>query len=229
MGRPREHDEATARALLDAAEQTIESGGLAALTIRGVADQVGTSTRAVYSLFGSRDGLLVALGARGFESLAAALRALPETDDPAADLVETAVSVFRPWVVRHPVVFRLGMQGIDPPELDAQFRPSRVAAGEALAARVERLDQADLLGGRSVQESVAAFDAFCEGLAELELRGNLPAGEEDLRWRDALSALLAGWRSVVHNPSKRGTAFTPFPTSARRGRLRSTGGRATSR
>ena len=53
MGRPREHDAGTAAALLDAAERIVESEGLAALSVRRVADEVGTTTRAVYSLFGS--------------------------------------------------------------------------------------------------------------------------------------------------------------------------------
>lgn len=216
MGRPKEHTEATARALLEAAEEIIQSGGLAALTVRGVADQVGTTTRAVYSLFGSRDGLLVALGTRGFELLAADLMALPETDDPAADLVETGVSVFRRWMLRHPALFRIGLgRRTLSLELDAELRPSRLEAGEGLVAKVDRLDHADLLGGRRVQEAVGAFDALCEGLAELELRGVFPPGEEEHRWRDALSALVAGWQATPP-PSRRAAALPPPSRSARR-------------
>lgn len=212
MGRPREHDETTARALLDAAEEMIQAGGLAALTVRGVADQVGTTTRAVYSLFGSRDGLLVALGTRGFELLAADVLALPETDDPAADLVETGVSVFRRWMVRHPALFRIGLgRRTIPPELDVELRPSRLEAAAELVAKVDRLDRADLLGGRRVEEAVLAFDALCEGLAELELRGSFPPREEELRWHDALSALVAGWQArPVHG---RGAGARPSPSA----------------
>lgn len=197
MGRPKEHDDATARALLNAAEKVIQNGGVEAVTVRGVAAQVGTTTRAVYSLFGSRDGLLVALGTRAFELLGAAVRALPETDDPAADLVEAGVLVFRPFVVEHPALFRIAFRGFVPPELFGQFETTRRDALAGLVAKVDRLDQADLLGGRSVDDAVAVFDALCEGLAELELRGNLPPGEEELRWRDALSALVAGWQSAT--------------------------------
>lgn len=199
MGRPREHDEATARALLDAAETTIETGGMPALTVRGVADQVGTTTRAVYSLFGSRDGLLVALGTRAFDMLGAAVRAVPESDDPAADLVEAGVLVFRPFVVEHPALFRLGFRGFVPPELFARFESSNRYALAGLVAKVDRLGQADLLGGRSVNEAVCVFHALCEGLAELELRSRLPPGGEELIWRDALSALVAGLRVVGIN------------------------------
>ena len=66
MGRPREHDERTAERLLDAAERIVEAKGLDSLSVRVVAHATGTTTRAVYSLFGSKDGLVVALGKRAF-------------------------------------------------------------------------------------------------------------------------------------------------------------------
>ena len=82
MGRPKEHDEATRAALLAAAERLIDEEGPDAASVRAVADQVGTSTRAVYSVFGSKQGLLEALATRFFEELQAATDAIPLTDDP---------------------------------------------------------------------------------------------------------------------------------------------------
>jgi AcrR family transcriptional regulator len=203
VGRPKEHDAATARALLDAAEEMIRAGGPAALTVRGVAEKVGSTTRAVYSLFGSRDGLLVALGVRAFELLGTAVRALPETDDPAADLVEAGVSVFRPFVVDHPALFGIGFRGFVEAELSAKFEAARLDALAGLVAKVDRLHQANLLGGRPVEEAVFAFDAVCEGLAELESRGRYSLSEDALagRWRDTLTALVAGWRSTMDRRS----------------------------
>ena len=58
MGRPREHNERTASALLETAERTIEEHGIGALSLRELASDAGTTTRAVYSLFGSKEGLL---------------------------------------------------------------------------------------------------------------------------------------------------------------------------
>ena len=51
-----EHDDTTREALLAAAEQQLGRGE--PLSVRGVADAVSTTTRAVYSLFGSRTGRL---------------------------------------------------------------------------------------------------------------------------------------------------------------------------
>ena len=52
MGRPKEHDETTRRQLLDAAERLSATHGWEALTVRRIAEEAGTSTRAVYALFG---------------------------------------------------------------------------------------------------------------------------------------------------------------------------------
>ena len=101
MGRPRHPPERTAAALLDAAERIVEAEGVAALTLRHVADAAGTTTRAVYSVFGAKDGLLVALGVRAFDLLGTNVRAAPTTDDPAADLVEAGL-VFRRFAVSTP-------------------------------------------------------------------------------------------------------------------------------
>src|SRR6185312_11872277 len=129
MGRPKEHNEGTASALLDAAERIVEEGGLEALSVRRVADAVGTTTRAVYSLFGSKDGLIVALGARAFDLLGAAIEALPTTADPARDLVEAGVLVFRPFALRHPALFRIGVQRVAvSPGLADQFHRAQANA-----------------------------------------------------------------------------------------------------
>ncbi|PZT71318.1 hypothetical protein DN402_04935 [Streptomyces sp. SW4] len=82
MGRKRVHDEETARALLDAAERILSAEGLEALTVRRVADEVGTTTRAVYTSLGSKEALVAGLGVRGFALLAARVAALPTSGIP---------------------------------------------------------------------------------------------------------------------------------------------------
>lgn len=129
MGRPKEHDGRTAAALLDAAERAVQAGGVEAVSVRGVADQVGTTTRSVYSLFGSKDGLLVALGARAFHMLASVGNAIPESDDPARDLIEGG-AMFRRFVIDHPMLYRIGFRrGLVPTEVAARFEAARLDAG----------------------------------------------------------------------------------------------------
>jgi AcrR family transcriptional regulator len=195
MGRPREYDERVANVLLEAAERIVAEEGLDALSVRVLANAVGVTTRAVYSLFGSKDGLLVALGTRAFHLLDDALDALPTTSDPAVDLVEAGVMVFRRFVLDHPALLRIGFQFESmSSELACQFRDAADAALETLQGRIARLADTGQLGSRGIKEALCAFNALCEGLAALELRGRMSPGSEEI-WRDALRALVVGWRS----------------------------------
>jgi AcrR family transcriptional regulator len=196
MGRPREHDESTAASLLEAAERIVETAGVQALSVRGVARAVGTTTRAVYSLYGSKDGLVVALGARAYELLGAAVAALPETGDPARDLVDAGL-VFRRFAREHPALFAVGVQRDLPSrELWERFRGAARDALSVLHGRLERLAARDGLGGRSVADAAWQFHALCEGLAAAELRDPGAGQGSEERWQSALAALVHGFAAA---------------------------------
>jgi AcrR family transcriptional regulator len=196
MGRPREHDAATRDALIVAAEALVERGGTAALSVRAVADEVGTTTRAVYSLFGSKEGLLDALVQRSFEMLRDDLAQFPSTDDPATDLVEAAVHVFRPMAIDHPSLFALAFLRAEPALQPGDSAREAARAGYSLLReRMQRLGDADRLGGRNTEGALAAFNAFCQGMAVSELRNpEFFVPDPEAAWRDAFQALLAGFR-----------------------------------
>jgi AcrR family transcriptional regulator len=195
MGRPKEHDDRTARALLDAAERIVERDGVAGLSLRAVARDAGTTTRAVYSLFGSKDGLVAALGARAFELLREGLDALPATEDPQRDLVDAAL-MFRRFALGHPVLFSIGIQRtLSGPEHWREFRPVAMTTLDVLVSRFERLADAGLLGERTTREAAFEFHALCEGLTTVELRGAPPGLDLERLWRDAIYALVVGFAS----------------------------------
>lgn len=199
MGRPREHDERTRAALRAATERLITQGGAAAFSVRAAADLAGTTTRAVYSLFGSKDGLLVDAMAQGaFEYLADGIDALPQTDDPVADLVAVGAPVFRSLVREHPALYRIAFQRIVPgfragPEVTA----ARQHAWERLTAKIQRLEDIGFLDHKPVAEAAVEFNAMLEGLANAELRGRalplLPEGAEEQAWRNALTTVIHGF------------------------------------
>ena len=162
------------------------------MSVRGVAAEAGTTTRAVYSLFGSRDGLIAALGAHTYDLLRTALERLPQTADPQADMVEAGL-MFRRFALEHPALFSIGIQRtLTSSELWPQFRAAANDALAVLSQRLARLQENDLLGGRTVRDATTQFHALCEGLAALELREALPAKDAERIWRDALTALIAG-------------------------------------
>jgi AcrR family transcriptional regulator len=190
MGRPREHDERTAAALLAAAERAVMEGGLDALSVRGVANDVGTTTRAVYSLYGSKDGLVAALGIRAFELLHEGLDGVPITDDPVADLVEAGL-MFRRFSLEHPSLFAIAIQHAAP--RSAEVRVVAWDTLDVLRLRLQRLADAGRLADRTTGDATLQFHALCEGLAAVELRGTPPPGAGEELWRQALSALVVGF------------------------------------
>jgi AcrR family transcriptional regulator len=192
VGRPKEHDETTRAALLAAAERIIDEEGPDAAGVRCVAELVGTSTRAVYSVFGSKQGLLEALAIRFFEELQAATDAIPLTDDPAADLVNAAMNAWRRTVLRHPSLYRLVFLRLVPDlELGPEFGQIAYGALGQLQALIERVAP-----GPGVHERTLAWHALTEGLASMEVRGQmLDTLNAERIWRDALAAMVRGFES----------------------------------
>jgi AcrR family transcriptional regulator len=191
MGRPRLHDEHTREALLVAAERLVAEGGVDAVGVRAVADGAGTSTRAVYALFGSKDELVQALAQRAFELVMEQVAAVPLTDDPGADLVACAVTGFRRFALDHPDLFRLFFTA-QRQALSADSQSARVAALDQLILRVERARAAGLVGGYPVEVVVLLWDAMCCGLAMREICGSISQTHGEQIWTDALIALLSG-------------------------------------
>ena len=179
--------------LLAVAERTIAERGIGGLSLRGLAADARTTTRAVYSLFGSKEALLGDLGARAFKLLREGLEALPQTADPQHDLVEAAL-MFRRFALEHPALFSIGIQRTDP-SVWPRFREAATDALEALHAHIDPLARAGRLGGRTVPEAAFQFHALCEGLAAVELRGMPSSTDRERYWRSAFDALISGFAS----------------------------------
>ena len=190
MGRPREHDERTRAQLRAAAEELVAVGGADALSVRAVAEEAGTTTRAVYSVFGSKQGLVAELAQVAFEWLYDAIDELPETDDPAADLIAVGTEVVRRLVVERPALYRIAFQRIAGLEPSVGLVEARTRAWVQLQGCLQRLQDAGLLGQKSVEQAAREFTAMTEGLANAQLRGDvlriIPKGEEDRAWHDGL-------------------------------------------
>jgi AcrR family transcriptional regulator len=194
MGRPRQYDENTAAALLDSAEQLISEGGLERVSLRRLAAMTGVTVQAVYSLFGSKEGLVAALGTRAFNLLRDGLDSLPVSDDPAGDLVEGGAVVFRRFTLSHPALFMIGVLRTSvPAEIAREFRGAQKEALARLHLRIGRLKKAGRLGARAEPQAAMEFHALCEGLASLEGRKVLHRDEAEKIWRDALQSLVRGW------------------------------------
>ena len=95
----------TRTALIETAARVLAEHGPDALTTRRLASEMGTSTMAVYTHFGSMNELRRAVRNEGFARLGRAWQAIPATRDPVADLsVSGATYVL--FALRNPHLYR---------------------------------------------------------------------------------------------------------------------------
>ena len=200
MGRRREHNDETRAALRAAAERLVAAGGADALSVRTAAAEAGTTTRAVYSLFGSKDGLVAAVAQTAFDYLYEHIGRLPATDDPAADLIAIGTKVVRRLALDHPGLFRLAFQRVAGLHADPGLVAARQRAWVQLQDAVRRLADAGLLGTKPVPDAAREINAMWEGLANAELRGEvlriMPKGDEERAWVDALTTVVRGFAAT---------------------------------
>lgn len=183
------HTPAMAERLIDDAAQLLAEEGAAALTLRRLASTSGTSTMAVYTLFGDKPGLLARMFEEGFRRLGAALRTAAEgCEDPLSALAAIGMA-YRATALANPhlydLMFGRPVPGFTP---DATAEHSANAAYAPLLEAVERcLASGDLQGSDPAR--IARFLwAVSHGMVSLELTGKLPGdnAERDAAYVDAL-------------------------------------------
>jgi AcrR family transcriptional regulator len=93
-------------ALLDAASEMLVHGGPEAISLRKLAARVGTSTMAVYTAFGGKEGLIFALYEEAFDRLAAAEEAVMKNPEPLLYLRDLAFA-YRDFALKNPSYYAL--------------------------------------------------------------------------------------------------------------------------
>src|SRR5437660_4675054 len=99
--------------VLDAAMRLLDTDGPDALQVRRIAAEVGSSTMAVYTHFGSMIELRTAVVREGLTRFVTALEAAGSTDDPIADLFGQGAA-YRRFALDNPHLYRM-MFGVSTP------------------------------------------------------------------------------------------------------------------
>lgn len=173
MPRPLPHDDALRDTLVELASRTVAEHGSRGLSLRTLAAEAGTTTAAIYTLFGGRDGLVRAVVDEGFRRFAEHLDAVPRSGDPRADLLALGVA-YRDNALAHPhfyrVMFGPGDQREAAGEVPAAVRPTFGVLRDAVARLPQLADP---------EELAVRLWALVHGLVSLELAGLLPGSTED--------------------------------------------------
>ena len=187
MGRPKVHGEEARSALLAAAERIAESEGLEAVSLRRLAAETGLATRATYSTFGSKAGLLDALGVAAFDWLGGLVAELPDTDNAAVDIVQAGLQ-FRRLAVERTAIYKVAFIRGWNADSDPQLPAAAERALEPLTGKFLRIVPAE-----GFWDAFLGFHAICEGLAAIELGRGFPRDADPIAaWSTALTTHLAG-------------------------------------
>lgn len=180
MARPTVHDEILRRRLLDTAAFLIARDGAASVSLRTIAATAGTSTTAVYSLFGGKAELLTAVLDDGFASFAA-------SQHEAADSgLEALGRAYRAWALEHPILYGLMFAG--PLSGQVACQPTPTAAEPSIAPLFGAVAAA--LPGAADDEIASMVGVVwgqVHGLVSLELAGAPATG---WTWDAAYDAAL---------------------------------------
>jgi AcrR family transcriptional regulator len=187
---------ALATRLVDEAGRILSAEGASALTLRRLATATGTSTMAVYTLFGDKQGLLAAMYREGFARLGAASEAAAASSpDPLTALANLGLA-YRANALASPhlydLMFGRPVATFTPDEetealAESTYRPLVDAVQRCLdtGAMVDATGQTD---AGSAERIAWYLWAVTHGFVSLELAGHLgiePA-DRDAAYVDAL-------------------------------------------
>jgi len=181
------HTPDLAARLIDEAGRLLAREGAAALTLRRLAAASGTSTMAVYTLYGDKPGLLRAMYQAGFERLGAALRAAAETHDDPLEALVALGHAYRDTALANPhlydLMFGAAVPGFVP---DESGKAVADAAYAPLVEGVRRCLDAGQFGGTPAERIALHLWSVSHGMVSLELAGHLTEADPSAAYVEAL-------------------------------------------
>ncbi|MFF9478760.1 TetR/AcrR family transcriptional regulator [Streptomyces sp. NPDC014733] len=189
----------TRDALVRAAAELMDSGGLEAVTLRDVGRRAGVSHNAPYKHFAGKEALLAAVAARELTSRGAALHEILAHGSAAGATLRAALRSYVDWALARPVRFKLiyGAWSTGTPELEAAATSTRALLTRIVAGAQ---DEGALPEGEP-ERLTALLLALAHGAVDLSLAGHLsPPGTRPLTAADMVNDLLERLKSAGPTP-----------------------------
>jgi AcrR family transcriptional regulator len=186
---PKVADPAVRSALIETAARLLATEGPEALTLRRLADEVGTSTMAVYTHFGGMPELRRALRREGFARLADFLDGVARTRDPVADLIALGYAYFQNAVTNPHLYRAMFMEhGVEPADVVIG-----VETFETLVGAVQRCIETARVRLTDAVAVATHLWALTHGIAMLHLAGFLSVDQALDSFGGAGRSLLLGY------------------------------------
>ncbi len=194
VGRREDRQQAAHRQVLDAAWAQMEQHGVAALSLRELAQTLGIRPQSLAYYFPTKSTLLDALFRDGFHELGERLRGLSRNSAPTEALI-AAVQTVLAMCAGSPARYHLMLQRTVP-----GFTPTDESHSVALAALGQLLDRLHAVGVNDPAD-VDVFRGLVNGLAAEQI-ANDPGGRRFIdRGEHAVRVFLAGVAATSPNPT----------------------------
>lgn len=180
------------------AGELIAGEGVDALSLRKLAADAGTSTTAVYSLFGGKPGLVRTVYLEAFRRFGARLAAAGGHTDPAENVVQLGLA-YRDNALAEPHLYELlftkTVSEYVSKQDDDEIKAIASATFQTLVDAVREAVKAGVFVNEPAEFIATAAWGLVHGLISLELNGNLPPDAVIAPvYERALRASVDGWR-----------------------------------
>ena len=178
-GRDRYHHGDLRAALIQAALRTIHRHGVQALTLRGVAQDLGVSRTALYRHFADKAALLSAVAAEGFRTLRIATQEAWEGGGRGREGFEAMGNAYVRFALSHPSQYRVMFGGVVESG-DSAVAEEGHAAFQVLVDALLAQQRLGLVRADDPLQLARFVWSVVHGIAMLAIDGQMPATDADV-------------------------------------------------
>jgi AcrR family transcriptional regulator len=186
-----QYDEALRQGILEEATRRLRDAVPEKLGLRPLAASQGTSTTAIYTMFGGKSGLLAAVAVEADRSLAATLRGALRHDSLETDM-RSLCRAYRRWALENEGLYAL--------VVGEPTRSPRTGPGsgdprwrEPLLEIVDALVDEGAFRSSDVHETATSIWASLHGVVSLELSAWRGSPSAEQYFETQLAAVLRSW------------------------------------
>lgn len=180
----------TSERILESAAALLDSGGVAAVTLRAVGQASGVSHNAPYKHFENRDSLLGALATQEFQKLAAAFTAFGQDKVLPLTKLKRALQAFSEYGRDYPSRYQLLFSDPDIAKQEGELQRAAMASFSAFALLVAECQKAGVLPGVPTPALAGLLYASVHGLVDLQASGRMKTEKGFMSVSDGIALLL---------------------------------------
>ena len=180
----------TSGRILESAAALLDSGGIAAVTLRAVGQASGVSHNAPYKHFKNRDSLLGALAMQEFQKLAAAFTALGQEKVQPLTKLKRALQTFSEYGRDYPSRYQLLFSDPEIARQEGELQRAAMASFSAFALLVAGCQKAGVLPGVPTPALAGLLYASVHGLVDLQASGRMKSEKGFMTVSDGIALLL---------------------------------------